>query len=250
VVLFLGLRRTIDGAEPCTTFLLDDTEAARLVGLRHPSVNVQFRSMHYPELVRPGTSMLYAAYFCDVEPWRELNGHMAEQATRVRGGHRLHTLPVRHQRDYNAAKHQVRDALLDILERRLPGVRDSVAVRDLSTPITHVRYTGNHNGTVLGWMPFADSGETVQDEVKKHGPALPGLANFYMSGVWTTTGGLIRAAASGRHVVQYLCRDDGRRFTASVDDTLPPPVHVTLPVGPATSSAAPVSVPRAQRSAA
>jgi phytoene dehydrogenase-like protein len=232
VVLFLGLRHEIPGAEPCTTVLLDEDEAARLVGIHHPSVNVQFRSMHYPELAGPGKSILYAAYFCDVEPWRRLNDGMTAQATRVRGGQRLHTLPVRHGKAYYAAKHSVRDAMLQLLERRLPGINDAIAVRDLSTPLTHIRYTGNYNGTVLGWMPFADSGETVQGEVKKHGPVLPGLANFYMSGVWTTTGGLIRAAASGRHVMQYVCRDDGRPFTASVDHTLPPPTHRLLPVGP------------------
>ena len=232
VVLFLGLRHQIAGAKPCTTFLLDQDEAAKLVGLHHPSVNVQFRTMHYPELAPGGKSVLYAAYFCDIAPWRELNGGLSEQTSRVRGGERLHTLPVRHGQDYYRAKHQVRDALLGILERRLPGINKAIAARDLSTPLTHIRYTGNYNGTVLGWMPFADSGETVQGEVKKYGPAIPGLANFYMSGVWTTTGGLIRAAASGRHVMQYVCRDDGRTFTASVDDSLPPPTYVTLPVGP------------------
>jgi phytoene dehydrogenase-like protein len=231
VVLFLGLRHEIPGAEPCTTMLLDEDEAARLVGLHHPSVNVQFRSLHYPELAGPGKSILYAAYFCDVEPWRKLNAGMSDQATRIRGGERLHTLPVRRGKAYYAAKHSVRDALLHILERRLPGIRSAIAVRDLSTPLTHIRYTGNYNGTVLGWMPFADSGETVQGEVKKYGPVLPGLANFYMSGVWTTTGGLIRAAASGRHVIQYVCRDDGRPFTAAVDQTLPPPIQTILPVG-------------------
>jgi hypothetical protein len=59
---------------------------------------------------------------------------------------------------------------------------------------------------------------------------LPGLSDFYLSGVWATTGGLIRAAAAGRHVMQFVCRDDGKAFTAHVDESAPPPTHVVIPV--------------------
>ncbi|MEV7283667.1 NAD(P)/FAD-dependent oxidoreductase [Streptomyces sp. NPDC093252] len=231
VALFLGLRRPFPAGDPCTTHLLTEAEAARLTGIRHPSVNVQFRSAHYPELSPEHSTVLYVTYFSDVEPWRELTDG-PEQRTRSRGGTELHTLPVRRGRPYYAAKHQVRDALLDILERRFPGLRDAVAVRDVSTPLTQVRYTGNYDGTVLGWQPFVESGETLEELVKKWGPALPDLANFYFSGVWATTGGLIRAAAAGRHVMQFVCRDDGRPFTADIDTSAPPPTHVVIPVAP------------------
>ena len=62
----------------------------------------------------------------------------------------------------------------------------------------------------------------------KHGPVLPGLENFYMSGVWVTTGGLIRAAAAGRHVMQFICKADQRQFVAFVDDRTPLPIHVNM----------------------
>ncbi|MEU9338937.1 NAD(P)/FAD-dependent oxidoreductase [Streptomyces sp. NPDC048290] len=231
VALFLGLRRPFPEGDPCTTYLLTDEEAARLTGIRHPSINVQFRSVHYPELSPERTTVLYVTYFSDVEPWRELSDG-PEQRTRSRGGTELHTLPVRRGRAYYEGKHQVRDALLEFLEHRFPGLRDTVAVRDVSTPLTQVRYTGNYDGTVLGWQPFVESGETMEELIKKYGPALPGLSNFYLSGVWATTGGLIRAAAAGRHVMQFVCRDDGRTFTADVDTSAPPPTHVVIPVGP------------------
>ncbi|QRF00730.1 hypothetical protein G9U55_29320 [Streptomyces koyangensis] len=51
----------------------------------HPSINVQFRNRHYPELSPPGTSVVYATYFCDIAPWRALD-EGPEQATRRRGG--------------------------------------------------------------------------------------------------------------------------------------------------------------------
>ncbi|WP_437110155.1 phytoene desaturase family protein [Streptomyces scopuliridis] len=250
VALFLGLRRPFPEGDPCTTYLLTEEEAAQFVGIRHPSINVQFRSLHYPELSPQRTTVIYATYFSDIDPWRALSAG-PEQRTRSRGGKELHTLPVRRGREYYDAKHQVRDALLGFLDRRFTGLRDSVAVRDLSTPLTQVRYTGNYDGTVLGWQPFVESGEAMEEAVKKYGPTLPGLENFYISGVWATTGGLIRAAAAGRHVMQFVCRDDGRTFTAHNDETGPPPTHVVIPVGPhgkdgnpdeRRTGAAPVSV--------
>ncbi|MFC9491477.1 phytoene desaturase family protein, partial [Streptomyces hydrogenans] len=230
LTVFLGLRRPFPDGEPCTTYLLEDAVAQRLTGIRHPSVNVQFRSRHYPELSPPGTSVVYATYFCDIAPWRELSTG-PERSTRNRRGEELHTLPVGRGREYQRAKRQVRDTIVDFLDERHPGLRDAIVVRDVSTPLTQVRYTGNHDGTVLGWQPFVDSGETVEKEVKRHGPGLPGLADFYLSGVWATTGGLIRAAASGRHVMHFVCRDDGRAFTASVDDSAPLPVQLIEPAG-------------------
>ncbi|MCG5212817.1 phytoene desaturase family protein [Streptosporangium sp. KLBMP 9127] len=240
--VFLGLRRPFPEAEPCTTYLLDDAEAAELIGIRHPSINVQFRSMHYPELSPKDTTVVYATYFCDIAPWRALS-EGPEQASRVRRGEEFHTLPVRRGRDYQTAKRRVRNSIVAFLDQRYPGLADTIAVRDVSSPLTQVRYTGNYDGTVLGWQPFVESGETLEVLVKKHGPRLPGLENFYVSGVWATTGGLIRAAAAGRHVMQFVCRDDGRTFTADVDDTAPPPTHLVVPVGAAATGPTAINSP-------
>ncbi len=245
VTVFLGLRRPFPQADPCTTHLVDDALAAKLTGIRHASVNVQFRERHYPELSPPGTGVVYATYFCDIAPWRELS-EGPEQVGRIRRGEELHTLPVKRGRAYQVAKRQVREAMVGFLDERHPGLADAIRVRDVSTPLTQVRYTGNYDGSVLGWQPFVDSGETMEEQIKKHGPVLPGLSDFYISGVWATTGGLIRAAAAGRHVTQFICRDDGRPFTAQIDDSAPPPTHLVIPVGvgaPAPRTAAEPPVP-------
>lgn len=231
VTVFLGLRAPFPEGEPCTTHLLDQAQAAQLTGIRHPSINVQFRSRHYPELAPPGSTTVYVSYFCDIAPWRDLNAG-PEHASRVRRGEELHTLPAKRGRAYQTAKRQVRDAVVAFLDERYPGLKDAIAVSDVSTPLTQVRYTGNYDGTVLGWQPFVASGETMEQEIKRNGPVLPGLENFYLSGVWATTGGLIRAAAAGRHVMQFICRDDGKPFNATIDRSAPPPTHVVVPVGP------------------
>ncbi|OON73826.1 phytoene desaturase family protein [Streptomyces tsukubensis] len=229
VSVFLGLRRPYPLADPTTTHLLDDSMRSRLTGIRHPSLNVQFRSRLFPELCPENTSIVYATYFSDAAPWRELS-EGPEQSSRIRRGAELHTLPVRRGKAYVLAKRRVRDTVISFLEERHPGLRESIAVRDTCTPLTQIRYTGSYEGTVLGWQPFVEGGETMEELVKKNGPALPGLKNFYLSGVWATTGGLIRAAAAGRQVVQFICRDDGVDFTASEDTSAPPPTHVVIPV--------------------
>jgi phytoene dehydrogenase-like protein len=236
VCLFLGLNRPVPEGDPCTTHLLTDEEKADLVGIRDASINIQFRSTHYPELSPEGTTVVYMTYFANIAPWREVDD-FPEQVTRSRGGEVLHTLPVRHGRDYYTTKRKTRMALMRYLEKRYPGITDSVVARDLSTPLTQVRYTGNYDGTVLGWQPFVDSGETLEELVKKFGPGLPGLRDFYQSGVWATTGGLIRAAAAGRQVMQFVCRDDGIPFTAHIDESAPLPTHVVIPVGPGAAEA-------------
>jgi len=109
----------------------------------------------------------------------------------------VHTLPVKRGSKYQAAKRQTANVLIDFLESKIPGLTAAIKTRDITTPLTQVRYTGNYNGSVLGWQPFVESGEALEEEVKKNGPGLPGLKNFYFSGVWATSGGLIRAATAG-----------------------------------------------------
>ncbi|WP_405005760.1 NAD(P)/FAD-dependent oxidoreductase [Kitasatospora purpeofusca] len=230
VSLFLGLRKPFPEGDPCTTHLLGERETAELTGIRCPSVNVQFRTRHYPELAPENSTVVYATYFSDIAPWRALH-EGPEQSSRVRRGEELHTLPVKHGREYMAAKRRVRNGIVGFLDERYPGFKDAVAVADVSTPLTQVRYTGVYDGTFPGWNPFVEGAETVEEEIKKSGPVLPGLSNFYLSGVWATIGGLIRAAAAGRHVMQFVCRDDGVEFTAEIDRSAPMPTHLVIPVG-------------------
>ncbi|MBP0452182.1 NAD(P)/FAD-dependent oxidoreductase [Kitasatospora sp. RG8] len=239
VSLFLGLRRPFPEGDPCTTYLLGERETEGLTGIRCPSMNVQFRTRHYPELAPRDSTVVFATYFSDIGPWRELR-EGPEQSSRVRRGEELHTLPVKHGREYTAAKRKVRGTVVSFLDERFPGFKDAVAVADVSTPLTQVRYTGVYDGTFPGWNPFVEGSETVEQEIKKNGPVLPGLANFYLSGVWATIGGLIRAAAAGRHVMQFICRDDGVEFHAEIDPGAPPPTHLILPVGRPPQQAGPV----------
>ncbi len=111
---------------------------------------------------------------------------------------------------YAAEKEAACEAVLDALERRIPGIRDKVEMRDVATPTTWERFTGNWRGSYEGWLP---SGKNLMMQMKK---TLPGLDRFHMIGHWTTPGGgLPPAVSGGRHVIQLICKGDGKRFVAT-----------------------------------
>ncbi|MDQ7091557.1 MAG: hypothetical protein Q9M50_13140 [Methylococcales bacterium] len=97
-----------------------------------------------------------------------------------------------------------------------PESVDKIEMTNVSTPLTVTRYIGSMGGSLLGWIPFSDAVEPLEAEVKKSGPVLPGLKNFYMAGQWIHGGGgLITTASSGRCAAQYICYDDDKKFTAT-----------------------------------
>ena len=111
---------------------------------------------------------------------------------------------------YAAAKDTACNAVIDALEQRIPGLRAKVEMRDVATPVTWNRYTGNWRGSYEGWLP---GGTNL---MRQMGKTLPGLDSFYMIGHWTTPGGgLPPAVSGGRHVIQLICKKDGTRFVAT-----------------------------------
>ena len=84
-----------------------------------------------------------------------------------------------------------------------------VEMRDVATPVTFHRYTGNWRGSFEGWLPSPDQ---FGLRMRK---TLPGLDNFYMCGQWVEPGGGIPPAAmSGRNVIQLICKKDKKEFIA------------------------------------
>jgi len=84
----------------------------------------------------------------------------------------------------------------------------------VASPATTKRYTGNSNGSILAWKAFSDAEELANKLVNQGRMQLPGLKGFYMAGQWVGLGGLIRAASTGRFVMQYICQELGRDFQA------------------------------------
>jgi phytoene dehydrogenase-like protein len=111
---------------------------------------------------------------------------------------------------YKAEKEKVADTVVALLDRRFPGLASKVEMRDVATPMTWVRYTGNWRGSFEGWL------ETTDTLTMRMSQMLPGLKDFYMAGQWVQPGGSLPAVAvSGRNAVQIICARDKRDFVTT-----------------------------------
>jgi phytoene desaturase len=107
---------------------------------------------------------------------------------------------------YEAEKQRVAAEILKRLERHYPGLTGQVEMTDVATPATIWRYTRNHRGAYMAWLPTPKFFRTQLPRTLK------GLADFYMAGQWVTGGGVIPCLYSGRQAVQLLCRTDRKLF--------------------------------------
>jgi phytoene dehydrogenase-like protein len=75
---------------------------------------------------------------------------------------------------YRAEKRRVADAVVAVLDKRIPGVRAAIEVTDVSTPASVIRYTGNWKGSMEGWLIAPGM------SFKPLPNTLPGLERFVM----------------------------------------------------------------------
>jgi phytoene dehydrogenase-like protein len=110
---------------------------------------------------------------------------------------------------YKAEKEQIADTVVTLLDRRFPGLAAQVEMRDVATPMTWVRYTGNWRGAYEGWMM------TPRTLMMHWSKTLPGLDNFYMAGQWVVLGSMPSVVVSGRHTIQIICKKKKKKFVTS-----------------------------------
>ena len=113
---------------------------------------------------------------------------------------------------YKAEKEKIADTVIALLDRRFPGLASQVEMRDVASPTTFVRYTGNWRGSFEGWQ-VTPSTWSLGKIMKR---TLPGLSNFYLCGHWVEPGGGLPAVAmSGRNVIQVICKHEKRAFATT-----------------------------------
>jgi phytoene dehydrogenase-like protein len=195
VSAFVGVKGDFDRDEVhSTTYLLSDEDAAALPAASQRSLVIQLRSRYSSGFAPPGKSVLHCTYFSDFNYWKKL---------------RTEDRPT-----YSAEKQKVAAFIHSYLERLYPSIRERIEIVDVASPATTERYTGNFNGSILAWKSFTNAEDLVNTLINKQRMQLPGLQGFYMAGQWIAMGGLIRAASSGRFVVQFICRDLDKKFRA------------------------------------
>lgn len=182
----LGVAREFSG-EPHTTWVF--LAEPFTVG-KQKLESFYYRVFNYgPEFAPPGNTLIQADFESEWDYWSGL--HETDKET------------------YAAGKKRVAGVIAERLEKIYPGIGSMIEMVDVVTPYTIWRYTRNHRGAYMGWLPTP---QALAARVKR---TLPGLKNFYMAGQWVIPGGGVPPCLfSGKHAVQLLCRDDGRPFSA------------------------------------
>ena len=89
-----------------------------------------------------------------------------------------------HKDVYYAEKERMANVLIRQAEEvLLPGLSKAIEVKEIGTPLTNVRYTGNYRGAINGWD------QTLDNSKPRRLPHVTPIRNLYLSGAWTSPGG-------------------------------------------------------------
>jgi phytoene dehydrogenase-like protein len=186
-----GIDRDFSDGPHWTTYLLDEpmilaAEKKETIGIRHYCFD--------PTLTPAGKSAIVVMFPSDYNYWQRIYGRKL----------------------YDTEQIQVCETIIDFLETRYPGIRNQIEVKDVATPVSYERYTGNWHGSSCGWLLTKETMMMMVQGVEKR---LPGLRNFYMAGQWVEPGGSVPIVAmSGRNVIQMLCHADRRVFVTEAQE--------------------------------
>jgi len=181
VQVSFGIKRKIETDIPVETWLVKDRMIGRTKTIHGYSV---MNYSHDATMAPEGKTVLVMRFDSPWEHWKDLKGE-----------------------EYKKEKEQIKADAIAILESIYPGITVDIEACDVATPLTDVKYTGVWKGSYEGFMP---SSKNLMDNLP---PFIKGLKNFYMAGQWLFPGGgLPPAGQSGKWAIQYICRDEKRKF--------------------------------------
>ena len=189
VYVALGVNRTFEDIPPTINgFRFPLRKPFKVACKEQATLNVRLYNFD-PTLSPVGKNVAVVAFEGDYDHWKNLS---------------------QNPEAYRAEKEKIAADVIGGLEERFPGITGQIEMRDVATPITWERYTGNWRGAYEGWM--FDS-RNLLSGMKK---TLPGLGNFYMAGQWVNPGGgMPTAAMSGHHTIQVICHQGRKKFVTS-----------------------------------
>ena len=105
---------------------------------------------------------------------------------------------------YEAFKDAHAQALIDRVEKAMaPGLSKHIEVMDLATPVTHLRYTGNRDGTIMAQVA---NKKNMQLGVSGHQTP---VENLYLSSHWAEYGGGVPVAVkAAANAALFVMRSD------------------------------------------
>jgi prolycopene isomerase len=106
-------------------------------------------------------------FLCGFEPWRRFEEDY--RAGRKSG--------------YRNEKERWADVLVRRAEEVVPGLSSMIEVREVATPLTNQRYTGNPAGAIYGFEQSMDN--AFMNRIENRTP----IKGLYLAGAWTNPGG-------------------------------------------------------------
>jgi phytoene dehydrogenase-like protein len=189
VQVSLGVGRDLSAEPHWASYLLDEpltiaTQPVRDVGVKHYCFD--------STLAPAGKSAVTLLFEADYHYWQRIYA----------------------RRIYDREQSQISDTVCAFLDGLYPGFSNDVEVKDVATPMSYERFTGNWLGSSCGWLLTKDTMRLMIQGLPK---TLPRLGNFYMAGQWVEPGGSVPVAAmSGRNAIQLICHEAGRPFQTSL----------------------------------
>lgn len=111
--------------------------------------------------------------------------------------------------EYRQLKKEVAEILIARVEEKLaPGLRDHILFYEVATPVTHWRYTGNKNGTMMGARPGR---KNMKNKISHYRTP---VKNLILGGHWAELGGgvPIAAKAGANASLLVLKKENARAF--------------------------------------
>lgn len=184
----LGINRDLSNQPHWVTYLLN--QPVRIAGKQHYEISVK----HYcfdPSFAPVGKSVVILLLSTPYHYWQRIYGHSY----------------------YHTTEMQEAKLLIAQLEQIYPGITAAIEHIDVATPLSYERYTGNWLGSSCGWLLTK---QTLPLMIRGLPKTLPGLHHFYTIGQWVEPGGSLPIVAmSGRNIIQQICHEDQKVFTAT-----------------------------------
>jgi prolycopene isomerase len=114
--------------------------------------------------------------------------------------------PVRGEA-YQQLKKEVAEVIIGRVQEKIaPGLRDHILFYEVATPVTHWRYTGNKNGSMMGARPGK---ENMKNKVSHYRTP---VKNLILGGHWAELGGGVPIAAkAGANASLLILKKENRK---------------------------------------
>ena len=99
-----------------------------------PAMFMTITTLKDPSKMKKGVHTIEAFCFANYEPFKKWEDEPQGERSK----------------EYNTLKNEIMERMLNYLEKRVPGIKDSVVFKDMATPLTNAHFINSHDGNIYG----------------------------------------------------------------------------------------------------